>query len=94
MESNQAVSPANELLIGRLIAQFRTLDDAELTLSPDNFRMTQVVSGHEVSRDVDTGVAVAHPANVLRSLASLPDVVSGRVVAGKPAKLRVLKRLE
>ncbi len=90
VKSNYFVRPQSSLLLGKAISIFASLEEAKRKIDPEIFRSAVRVSGQEVSRDIEAGIAVENPAAVLRSLHSKPKIVSGNVVAGKPTNLQVL----
>ena len=87
------IKPESNLLLGRAISIFKTLEEARQKMAPNILAQIEQVSGQEISRDIRAAFAVQHPARVLKTFGNLPDIVNGKVVAGNPSKLTLISNL-
>ncbi len=69
------------------------MGEAKKKIDPKILARVKRVSGREVSRDIQGAVAVQNPAQILKQLGRLPQIVSGTILAGPPTRLTVLTSL-
>ena len=85
------IRPESSLLLGSAVGVFDDYDEIAKKVDADILSRAVRVSGDAVSQDVDAGIAVQNPLQVLRSMPERPEIVPGTVVAGEPTRVKFLE---